>query len=321
MLGSPRAVRRAQAEKGELLQQLRKEMTASMADQSRELGVQATVARLREERALQQARAAAEHAHSHSDADHRMNGMDQRQLRDFEAQQHYEMASLDAEIRELAAKENELKLDERVAHASQRAVEAGVTRPVITSTSEMSRRERQERQERLLSERAARQEVIKRQKEHLLAERSNIESDMRSLQARQITGGSHAESLNKILMTQQDGGRRTFKAVDSTQMEAPASASGNTQMMVNQLASRYHDDRRKLQQLRDQQAQLEKEIESTKFSNWKPPAKEVAGEAFIDQAVQARAEFAREVNFEKTRRYAPSCECFARFPSRFSPNS
>ena len=317
MLGSPRAVRRAQAEKGAQLQQLRSEMTASMAEQSRELGVQATMVRLREERALQQARGAAEHAHSHSDAEHKVNGMDQKQLRDYEAQQYSEMASLDAEIRELAAKENELKLDERVAHASQRAIEAGVMRPAITSTSEMSRRQRQERQERLLSERSARQEVIKRQKEHLLAERSNIESDMRSLQARQITGGSHAESVNKILMTQQDGAGRTFAAVDSTQMKAPANASGNTQMMVNQLASRYHDNRRKLQVLRDQQVQLQKEIESTKFSNWKPPAKDtydVAGEAFIDQAVQARAEFAREVNFEKTRQYAPSLQMFVRFP-------
>ena len=311
MVGSPGAVRNAEEEKKQRLQQLRNEIKASNAEQSKELGVQSTMNRLREERALQAARGAAEDTQSHLDADHRVKGMDQKQLQDYEAEQYTEMANLDAELRDLTAKENELKLGERIAHATQRAVEAGVSRPPAIATSsdsaEMSRRRRQERLERLVADRSARQEVIKRQKEHLLAERNNIETEMRGLQAQQVAGGSHADSMNKIMMTRQDGGGHTFKAIDNTEMKASANASGNTQMMVNQLASRYHEDRRKLQILREQQAQLQKEIKSTMFSNWKPSARDqdaAASEPNLEEAIHARAEFAREVKFEKTKRYA-----------------
>lgn len=230
-----------------------------------------------------------------------------------------EISGLNTKIQELAAKERELQLGESMQGASVRAVQAGVVARPEASASQQDNGQlsRKQRQESLLAVRSARQEVIKRQKEHLLAERSNIESEMRSLQAQQLCGVSqnfqapdgkgHADTVNKIQMMRHGGGGQKFnQGTDHLAIKAPDNASGNTQMMVNQLAGRYHEDRRKLQQLREQQAELLKEIESTKFSNWKPSVTrdeaEQAGDSLIDAQVQARTEFAREVRFEHSKR-------------------
>lgn len=311
MVGSPKAVRRAEGERNQELQHLRENMQASDAKQHTEAGVRAHFDRLREERQVDQARSALESQGHKNTAAQRVEGMDVEKLRDFESQQYSAMASLDAEIRDLATKEHTLALGERMQDASKRAVEVGVKRTDDgASQADNGQLSRKHRQERLVADRSARQEVIKRQKEHLLAERSNIESEMRSLQAQQLSGMSgknqsvsHADTVDMIQMMRHGGGGQTFKGQDNSAIKAPENASSNTQMMVNQLASRYHEDRRKLQQLREQQTQLQKEIESTKFSNWKPSARDEAErESQIDAQVERRTEFAREVKFEQSKR-------------------
>lgn len=136
----------------------------------------------------------------------------------------------------------------------------------------------------------------------------------------------HAETIDKIQMTREGGGGQTFKAMDNSPIKAPDKSSSNTQMMVNQLASRYHEDRRKLQLLREQQAQLHKEIETTRFNVWKPSARDeaamsqesqldLAQESHIDVQVQARAEFGRQLKFQDAKR-CHSCPCYPpSFPS------
>ena len=318
-VGSPRAVRQAEAERSRGLQQLKGQIETNEAAHQMEAHVQARVDRLRDQRARDQAKSAVEHAHAHEDAASRVGNMDVERLKKYEQQQYSEMADLDAEIRNLAAKEQDLTLSDRVDNASKRAVAAGVARPeASTSADDSGALSRKQRLERLVAERSARQEVIRRQKEHLLAERTNIESELRSIQhAGPTTGGvSHADTVDKILMTRHGGGGHTFKEQTNAQIKAPDNASGNTQMMVNQLASRYHEDRRRLQMLREQQVQLQKEIESTRFSAWKPSALDEAqgdGESQIDAQMQARTEFARQVKFEQSKR-CPTFVCFCCLP-------
>ena len=137
-----------------------------------------------------------------------------------------------------------------------------------------------------------------------------------------VSGMPHAETLDKIQMTREGGGGQTFKGQDNSPIKAPDKAGSNTQKMVNQLASRYHEDRRKLQLLREQQAQLHKEIETTRFNAWKPSARDeaamseetqpdLAHESHIDAQVQARVEFGRQVKFQDAKR-SRSNPCYPR---------
>jgi hypothetical protein len=315
IVGSPRAVRYAEGERNRGLQQLKGQVEASDAAHKMESEVQARVDLLRDQRARNQAKAAVEQAHLH-DASQKVENMDAEGLRKFESQQYSEMMELDSKIRNLAAKERDLTVTDRVEHASTRAVAAGVTRPQLSAgVDDNGALSRKQRLERLVAERSARQEVIRRQKEHLMAERTNIESELRSIQhGVAVTGGaSHADTMDKIQMTRHGGGAHTFKEQNNAQIKAPDNASGTTQQMVNQLASRYHEDRRRLQTLREQQVQLQKEIESTRFSAWEPSAQDVAlgeAESQIDAQIQARSEFAQQVKFEKSKRCPPLlCIC------------
>jgi hypothetical protein len=314
IVGSPRAVRHAEGERNRGLQQLKGEVEASDAAHKMESEVQARVDRLRDQRARDQAKAAVEHAHLHY-ASNTVQNMDAEGLKKFESQQYSEMMELDSEIRSLAAKERDLTVSDRLEHASNRAVAAGVSRPPLSGVDDNGALSRKQRLERLVAERSARQEVIRRQKEHLMAERTNIESELRSIQngVAVIGGASHADTVDKIQMMRHGGGGHTFKEQNNTQIKAPDNASGNTQQMVNQLASRYHEDRRRLQTLREQQVQLQKEIESTRFSAWEPSARDAAhgeAESQIDAQIQARTEFAQQVKFEKTKRCPPLlCIC------------
>jgi hypothetical protein len=120
-----------------------------------------------------------------------------------------------------------------------------------------------------------------------------------------VPGMSHADTLNKIQMMRHSGGGHTLKAADNSPIKVSNNASSDTQTMVAQLASRYHEDRRKLQLLREQQAQLQKEVESTKFSAWKPSARDepnLEHESRVDEQVKARNEFARQHHLEESKR-------------------
>ena len=306
VVGSPRAVRDTENERNQGLRQLQFHMQAEDATQKVEASVRERMDRLRDERSLDQAKSTLGMQHA---AEHKVESMDLERLRDFESQQYSAMANLDAEIRDLANKERELRVSERVDDANKRAIAAGVVRADTTqraSAADNGELSRKQRQERLLAERSARQEVLKRQKEHLYAERTNIESELRNLQSNKFGTVSHADAVDKIQMTRQGGGGQTFKGYDNKPIRVPDNSNADTQFMVNQLASRYHEDRRKLQLLREQQSQLQKEIETTKFSNWKPSARDEAAEASteskIESQIQARAEFAREVKFEQSKR-------------------
>ncbi|MGB1604019.1 MAG: hypothetical protein ACPIOQ_65410, partial [Promethearchaeia archaeon] len=120
-----------------------------------------------------------------------------------------------------------------------------------------------------------------------------------------MSSASHTETVDKILMTRQRGGGETIKGGNYSRIQMPDDASGNTQLMVQQLATRYHEDRRKLQRMKEQQVQLEKEIESTKFSAWKPQARDEAAistESQMDAQKQSRTEFAKGIRFEQSKR-------------------
>ena len=189
MVGSPRAVHKAEAERNQGLRQLQEQVKASDARQHSEAAITVKMQKMRDDLALGQAKAAIDARQAQTDAVHKVDSMDVERLRDFESQQYSAMANLDAEIRDLAAKEHELQLGENLDDAKKRAVQAGVTR--VDASAEQADNgalSRKQRQERLLAEHSSRQEIIKRQKEHLLAERSNIESDLRSLKANQIAG-------------------------------------------------------------------------------------------------------------------------------------
>ena len=124
-------------------------------------------------------------------------------------------------------------------------------------------------------------------------------------QSHSMSSASHTETVDKILMTRQRGGGETIKGGNYSRIQMPDDASGNTQLMVQQLATRYHEDRRKLQRMKEQQVQLEKEIESTKFSAWKPQARDEAAistESQMDAQKQSRTEFAKGIRFEQSKR-------------------
>ena len=304
MLGSPRTVPDAEVGRKHSLQYSRDEDHVNAVTRQTEEGVRTHLDRLREERALKQHQSKLESSQVVSDAARRLDGMDASRLMDFESEQYSEMAKLDAEIRGLAVREQDLSLGERLDDAKQRAVHLGLARPEAKDHADDGLLSRKERQERLVAACSARQEMLKRQREYLLAERDNISSELQGLQTSQLASMPHAETVNKIQMTRQSG--HGPQVQDGAHGRSFDNSSSNMQVMVNQLSSRYHEDRRKLQLLREEHNQLQKEIESTKFSGWKPTASNdvtaAEQESVVDAQVKARSEYAREVRFEQARR-------------------
>jgi hypothetical protein len=191
-------IRRAEIERSEGLRQLQDDAQASNAKASMEAGVMAHLDRLRDEKAIRQAKADFDLFQAHANSLEKVETMDMERLRAFESQQYSAMANLDAEIRSLAAKEKELRLSEQLDDAKKRAVQVGVTRPDVNASQFYNGQlSHKQRQERLHAKHAARIEVMKRQRENLLVERSNIETDLSTLQTNKTTGVFYANMSSK----------------------------------------------------------------------------------------------------------------------------
>ena len=191
-------IRRAEIERNEGLRQLQDDAQANNAKANMEAGVRAHLDRLRDEKAIRQAKADFDRFQAHANSLEKVESMDMERLRAFESQQYSAMASLDVEIRSLAAKEKELRLSEQLDDAKKRAVQVGVTRPEVNASQFYNGQlSHKQRQERLHAEHAARIEVMKRQREHLLVERSNIEADLSTLQTNKTTGVFYANWSSK----------------------------------------------------------------------------------------------------------------------------
>lgn len=183
-VGSPRAQRQAEGERSQGLKHLQEQVDSSDVKKRVEEDLRARMDQIRHERAVGPAKKA--FADQEGDAPRRrVEAMGKGKLNDFEAEQFKEMAKLESEIHGLVAREEDLQLHDRLDDAKLRAVDAGVLRADAEDESLVKQKEmmsRQQRQERLVADRSARHELIQRQREHLMAQRSNIESDLAGLQ-------------------------------------------------------------------------------------------------------------------------------------------
>ncbi|KAJ1490821.1 hypothetical protein T484DRAFT_1883658 [Baffinella frigidus] len=204
--------------------------------------------------------------------------MNPSQLRRFEADQYLAMQRLEGEMAKVAEMQRDAELQEKLETSERGAAILGVAKqgekPGPPKSADELRDYRLNRMRDIAANRAAKTEVLQRQRQHLQIEKQQIMKELETVKNAVPTSATH-QSIETLLHYHstrfgEEPAASEEKPIHERKRGPGFKAPTIAEKTINEMVNKYHEDRRDLERLKREREGVVREIAAAQNKSWKP---------------------------------------------------